>query len=265
MKLTVASLNAWNSGRLIENGHQIIAKLIGDNNIDIICFQEINFNYIKNIKSLLNNWHFSHQGGPGGYAILSRYPICHKYNTHGQYGQVVDINVNNNIITIINCHLHNHCFKNSIPSEYKILNYYNNNVVEAYDFLNNNVLPLFEQLVFKYVNRTTPIIIAGDHNMTKYISFEYMSPINSYLKNNQFIDSFDLLQVNTFAYLRSQVTFGTQFNKSWNDFCNKYQKQRRIDYIHFKNIHANEFNTIDTVENNLWPSDHKLILTVFDL
>jgi len=235
-KIKIASCNIWFSNHEREKRAKIICDLVMNNNIDIVCMQEVMNEPYEKIKKVLGYYYPNKIAGVYGCAIISKYPILQSkiINLPSNMGRklvLVKINVNGKIIIVCTTHF---------ESEFDKCN-----IIKQLQF--GYVSAIIQKIYCDYKN----VIFCADTNVTnddkKLFSREF----------DDLVDCWKIHKNNKLKY-----TYDCKTNKYLKD--SKYLA--RLDRILCRgdNITCNDFYLIGVTDDEQF-SDHYGVLCEFDL
>ena len=268
----VMTFNTWYSAQYGFGGLGRVSEIIAELNIDIIGFQETNPSSIIEIKSLLNNYEGYEQlyspASQSNISIISRFPISEIYD-YNIYGIGADVLINTDTVKFVSSHL--------TAEPYGPYGLYEglsiNEVIEnelSTRYIEN--LDIYNQIINNSSNNPQlPVIYVGDHNtpskldwglnnINQNFGFSIEWPVSEFLLNNNFYDSYRL--VNPSIYDDIGLTWSPGYPK--NNF-DSWDVHDRIDMIYFKHGLSNKLYPIDSYiyDCDPWPSDHRAVVTEF--
>ena len=268
----VMTFNTWYSAQYGFGGLGRVSEIIAELNIDIIGFQETNPSSIIEIKSLLNNYEGYEQlyspSSQSNISIISRFPISEIYD-YNIYGIGADVLINTDTVKFVSSHL--------TAEPYGPYGLYEglsiNEVIEnelSTRYIEN--LDIYNQIINNSSNNPQlPVIYVGDHNtpskldwglnnINQNFGFSIEWPVSEFLLNNNFYDSYRL--VNPSIYDDIGLTWSPGYPK--NDF-GSWDVHDRIDMIYFKHGLNNKLYPINSYiyDCDPWPSDHRAVVTEF--
>ena len=269
----VMTFNTWYSTEYGFGGLERIAEIVSSLNIDIIGFQETNPNSIIAIKSFLYQFEGYQQlystPSESNISIISRFPIINVYD-YNLYGIGADILVSNSdTIKFVSSHLTAYPYGpydlyQGYSVDYVITNELSTRYLENLD--------IYNQIINNPLNNPNlPVIYVGDHNspssldwkndnINQNFGFQIDWPVSEFLFNNNFYDSFRVVNPN----VNSQIglTWSPGYPK---DIFDSWDIHDRIDMVYFKNGIYQSFFPLESFiyDCDPWPSDHRAVITEF--
>ena len=222
-------------------GRMMVKHYLKEKNADIVCFQEINHNLIKDFNPFDSDSVAYHTSDKDELITISRYPVIKEDKCFFENSNMIvlsDLKIGNDTIRVFNCHLQSY----NLPSSYvNSLNTFSiknqiENIRRIYQFFPKfrhyvKQRALQADLLKEKINISPyPVIICGDFNGTPD-SYTYKT-IKGNMKD---------------AFMESGRGTGTSYRRPFFSF--------RIDYI----FHDDSFKTYDFSVDNKNYSDHKPI------
>ncbi len=216
-----------------------IAKMIQDNNVDIIAMQEFQPNHYFNINEIIGEFGFLEHNiyrinkDKIGIALFSKYPIINHYILEfehtGNAILIADINFMGDTIRVINTHLQTTGYYSTIyGGDGNILNSFKRNFTKREEQV--------DQLIAIINSSSYPIIVMGDLNETPH-GYAHQSLLNAKLKD---------------AFREAGIGLGGTFFRTMNLI--------RIDYI----MYSPEFRALKYYKVQSKLSDHKPIFSLLE-
>ena len=269
----VMTFNTWYSAQYGNGGLERVSEIIADLNIDVIGFQETDSLSIIEIKSFLNNFDGYEQlystPSQSNISIISRFPITDIYD-YNLYGIGADITFSDiDTFKFVSSHLSAYPYGpydlyEGVSIDEVIQNELSTRYLENLD--------IYNQIITNSSNNPQlPVIYVGDHNtpskldwglnnINQNFGFSIEWPVSEFLLNNNFYDSYRLVNPSIFDDIG--LTWSPGYPK--NNF-DSWDVHDRIDMIYFKHGLSNKLYPIDSYiyDCDPWPSDHRAVVTEF--
>ena len=269
----VMTFNTWYSAQYGNGGLERVSEIIADLNIDVIGFQETDSLSIIEIKSFLNNFDGYEQlysaPSQSNISIISRFPITDIYD-YNLYGIGADITFSDiDTFKFVSSHLSAYPYGpydlyEGVSIDEVIQNELSTRYLENLD--------IYNQIINNSSNNPQlPVIYVGDHNtpskldwglnnINQNFGFSIEWPVSEFLLNNNFYDSYRLVNPSIFDDIG--LTWSPGYPK--NNF-DSWDVHDRIDMIYFKHGLSNKLYPIDSYiyDCDPWPSDHRAVITEF--
>ena len=269
----VMTFNTWYSAQYGNGGLERVSEIIATLNIDVIGFQETDSLSIIEVKSLLNNFDGYEQlystPSQSNISIISRFPITNIYD-YNLYGIGADIIFSDiDTFKFVSSHLSAypygpHDLYEGVSIDEVIQNELSTRYLENLD--------IYNQIINNSSNNPQlPVIYVGDHNtpskldwglnnINQNFGFSIEWPVSEFLLNNNFYDSYRLVNPSIFDDIG--LTWSPGYPK--NNF-DSWDVHDRIDMIYFKHGSSNKLYPIDSYiyDCDPWPSDHRAVVTEF--
>jgi len=269
----VMTFNTWYSAQYGNGGLERVSQIIADLNIDVIGFQETDSLSIIEIKSFLNNFDGYEQlystPSQSNISIISRFPITDIYD-YNLYGIGADITFSDiDTFKFVSSHLSAYPYGpydlyEGVSIDEVIQNELSTRYLENLD--------IYNQIITNSSNNPQlPVIYVGDHNtpskldwglnnINQNFGFSIEWPVSEFLLNNNFYDSYRLVNPSIFDNIG--LTWSPGYPK--NNF-DSWDVHDRIDMIYFKHGLSNKLYPIDSYiyDCDPWPSDHRAVVTEF--
>ena len=271
----VMTFNTWYSAQYGNGGLERVSEIIANLDIDVIGFQETDSSSIIEIKSFLNDFDGYEElystPSQSNISIISRFPITNIYD-YNLYGIGADLLLSDiDTFKFVSSHL------SAYP--YGPYDLYEGSSID--DIIQNELstrylenLDIYNQIINNPSNNPQfPAIYVGDHNtpskldwssdnVNQNFGFSIEWPVSEFLLNNNFHDSYRL--VNPSVYDKLGLTWSPGYPK--NNF-DSWDIHDRIDMIYFKNGLSKKLYPIDSYiyDCDPWPSDHRAVVTEFAL
>ena len=269
----VMTFNTWYSAQYGNGGLERVSEIIADLNIDVIGFQETDSLSIIEIKSFLNNFDGYEQlystPSQSNISIISRFPITDIYD-YNLYGIGADITFSDiDTFKFVSSHLSAYPYGpydlyEGVSIDEVIQNELSTRYLENLD--------IYNQIINNSSNNPQlPVIYVGDHNtpskldwglnnINQNFGFSIEWPVSEFLLNNNFYDSYRLVNPSIFDDIG--LTWSPGYPK--NNF-DSWDVHDRIDMIYFKHGLSNKLYPIDSYiyDCDPWPSDHRAVVTEF--
>ena len=269
----VMTFNTWYSAQYGNGGLERVSEIIADLNIDVIGFQETDSLSIIEIKSFLNNFDGYEQlystPSQSNISIISRFPITDIYD-YNLYGIGADITFSDiDTFKFVSSHLSAYPYGpydlyEGVSIDEVIQNELSTRYLENLD--------IYNQIITNSSNNPQlPVIYVGDHNtpskldwglnnINQNFGFSIEWPVSEFLLNNNFYDSYRLVNPSIFDDIG--LTWSPGYPK--NNF-DSWDVHDRIDMIYFKHGLSNKLYPIDSYiyDCDPWPSDHRAVITEF--
>ena len=269
----VMTFNTWYSAQYGNGGLERVSEIIADLNIDVIGFQETDSLSIIEIKSFLNNFDGYEQlystPSQSNISIISRFPITDIYD-YNLYGIGADITFSDiDTFKFVSSHLSAYPYGpydlyEGVSIDEVIQNELSTRYLENLD--------IYNQIITNSSNNPQlPVIYVGDHNtpskldwglnnINQNFGFSIEWPVSEFLLNNNFYDSYRLVNPSIFDNIG--LTWSPGYPK--NNF-DSWDVHDRIDMIYFKHGLSNKLYPIDSYiyDCDPWPSDHRAVVTEF--
>lgn len=277
--LTTMSFNVWDSSYRTYKGIEAIAKVIEENDADIIGLQEIGSDAMDALQKVLGKkYTCSYYTG-----VVTKHKIIKIYNNQKGvhvWGCVIEL-PNGKHVKVFNSHL------TAYPYGPYLLRKYSFDAKqtekETFDIQGVDIQNGIKNLMYQSEN-DLPILLFGDHNIPSHLDHSDLVskdsnyakernckivpiewPVSLILKKNGFIDSFR--QVHPDVLSNYGFTWSPGYPKG---VFEKEEIHDRIDYIYYQNSKDLSFNpfesyTFDEVKELPYPSDHRAVVTKFTL
>lgn len=277
--ITAMSFNVWDSSYRTYKGIEAIAKVILENNADIVGIQEMGSEEMDNLQKILGNkYTCNYYTG-----IVTKYSLKTIYNNQkGIYiwGGIVELS-NGKQIKVLNSHLTAYPYgpyklrENNFDPD---LTFEQTSSIQGKDIQNG-----IDNFIYQSHN-DLPILLFGDHNIPSHLDHDSTTssdikysiernckvvpmiwPVSFILSNVGFIDSFR--EVHPDVLKNYGFTWTSGYPKG---VIEKHEIQDRIDYIYYQNskglnLKPYESYTVDSVQQLPYPSDHKAVVTKFQI
>ena len=277
-KLRVLSFNLWFGGRPINNHHEKQIRFLAQQNIDIVGLQERGGGHGIRLARALG-WH-SWQGPD--VAIITRYPIAEVIDTPAKSG-AIRISLDGAALDIVfwNCHLgydpygpYDFCFDHMSFEEVMQR--------EAQSGRTPEITAIMESMKDSIANAdNVPLFFTGDFNAPSHLDWTDATkdqhcgtgytewPTSKLPADAGLVDSY------RFVYPDPASEPGITWSPIFLENGGRKEPMDRIDFIYHKGRKLNVDDSEALVvgeptaqpnhADNEWPSDHKAVLTVYNV